>query len=141
VRVNSCTLFYFGTINALNLKIELMKLLILPIAACFFMLSCANSKEIETEVVETSAETMTDAVEKIRIVGHVRLTDAGCKIYIDALDNDGVKFKIYPENLDERFHKEGMYLKFYYDKTDTAVPADCDADMCASLSEVTPLRG
>ena len=125
-----------------------MKLLIIPIAACFLMLSCGNSKEIETEVVETATETteivtesVTDAVEKIRIVGHVRLTDAGCKVYIDALDNDGVKFKIYPENLDERFHKEGMYLKFYFDKTETAVPTDCGADMCATLSEVTPLRG
>ena len=133
-----------------------MKSLILPIATCLLMWSCGNSKDIEAEVVETATETIetvaedatetvtetvTDTVEKIRIVGHVRLTDKGCKVCIDALDNDGVKFKIYPENLDERFHKEGMYLKFYYDKTETAIPADCDADICATLSEVTPLRG
>lgn len=115
-----------------------MKLLLLPISICFMMLSCGNSKEMET-VVEDS-ETVTDVVEKIRIVGTVRITDTGCKLYIDAVENDGSTFKIYPENLDERFQKEGMYLKFYYDKTETEVPANCEVDMCATLTDVTPLR-
>tara|TARA_B100000809_G_C14774468_1_gene400634 strand:- start:49 stop:363 length:315 start_codon:yes stop_codon:yes gene_type:complete len=102
------------------------------------ILSCGTSKQIEAEVSET--DTVSDVVEKTRIVGTVRVTDIGCKLYIDASENDGSTFKIYPENLDEMFQKEGMHLKFYYDKSETAIPDDCNADMCATLSDVTPLR-
>lgn len=101
------------------------------------MLSCGNSKHATIEEV---SEVITESIEQIRIVGTVRISDTGCKVYIDAQENDGSTFKLYPENLDVRFQKEGMFLKFYYDKTATKLPENCEADISATLREVTPLR-
>ena len=114
-----------------------MKLLILPLSICFMMLSCGNSKNTTSD---SSTDLTTESVEKIRIVGTVRISDTGCKLHIDARENDGSTFNLYPENLDERFQVEGMYLKFYYTKTNTKLPENCKAEMSATLSEVTPLR-
>ncbi len=99
--------------------------------------SCGSSKTVaaENEPVE-----VTETAEAIRIVGTVHLSDTGCKLYIDARENDGTTFLLYPENLDPRFQVEGMYLKFYYAITHTELPENCKAQMSASLSEVTPLR-
>jgi hypothetical protein len=114
-----------------------MKLLILTVSICFMMVSCGSSKNAALEEV---SEVISETVEQIRIVGTVRLSDTGCKVYIDAKENDGSTFKLYPENLDANFQKEGMFLKFYYDKTTTELPENCEADMSATLREVTPLR-
>jgi len=122
-----------------------MKLLILPLSICFMMLSCGNGKNAtavnETQVeIEQVIDTTTESGERIRIVGTVHISDTGCKLYIDAKENDGSLFKLYPENLDSRFQVEGMFLKFYYDKTESELPTDCDAKISATLTDVTPLR-
>ena len=100
--------------------------------------SCGSSKPVAAENDPIAVTETAEAV--IRIVGTVHLSDTGCKLYIDARENDGTTFKLYPENLDPRFQVEGMYLKFYYTTTTTELPENCNAQMSASLSEVTPLR-
>lgn len=122
-----------------------MKLFFFLLTLLFLLLSCGNEKhatsknEVNTKN-EQSIETVEETAEKIRIVGTVRTAETGCKLYIDAKENDGTLFKLYPENLDLRFHKEGMFLKFYYTKTGNNSPTDCEVDMSATLSDVTPLR-
>jgi len=109
------------------------------------MLSCGNGKnatavnEAQVEI-EQVIDGTPESGEKIRIVGTVHVSEAGCKLYIDAKENDGSLFKLYPENLDPRFQVEGMFLKFYYDKTESELPTDCDAKISATLTDVTPLR-
>ncbi len=102
-------------------------------------MACGNSKEIEQveEEVETVVEEATEAT--MRTLGHVRLLDNDCELYIDAVGEDG-HFKIYPTNLDPRFKNEGMHLKFFYQPVDEVAHEDCDVDVVATLSEVTPLR-
>lgn len=134
-----------------------MKLLIFPLSICFMLLSCGNSKELTPmTVIDVTAEStendteevmgvtevseVTEEIEQIRIVGTVHVSESGCKLYIDARENNNSTFTIYPEDLDPRFQVEGMFLKFYYTKTETEIPAGCDLHMSAKLTDVTPLR-
>lgn len=112
-----------------------MKLLYL--ASMFLLFACGNTKEVSEKQTD-SADNNTST--NYRIVGTVHLSD-GCPYYIDAVEKDNKKVKMYPINLEEHMKKEGMRIKFDYDRSRAPQPAGCDAEMVVVLKDVTPLRG
>lgn len=68
------------------------------------------------------------------ISGTVHLTDDACKIYIDAeIAPDEIK-RFYPVNLDEKFRKEGMKIKFSYNLSRAMQPEGCYVDHVVSIN-------
>lgn len=115
-----------------------MKLIPFFVGLCM-LAACSNQKN--TNAVATASNTTTETTsENYRIIGVVHVSDTGCKLYIDAQEKDK-KVKMYPVNLDEKFQKEGMRLKFDYAASRAPLPDGCDAAQVVSVSDVTPMRG
>ena len=142
--------FFWNDLCLLLIKLEIMKTLFL-LSGFFLFFACGTQKEVATntmnetatdsvEVVEEVIEEATDTVnDNMRIVGTVHLSEKGCMVYIDAKLEDG-SVKMYPVNLDAKYKKEGMFIRFTYAMSRAMQPSDCDCDHVVSVSDVTPLR-
>ncbi len=73
-----------------------------------------------------------------KLIGVVR-NDAGCGYVIDVTQGDVMK-SYYPVNLDEKYKKDGMRLKFAWDKAPQEMTGDCSYLIPATISDVTPMR-
>ncbi len=114
---------------------------LLILSAMMMFISCGTKKQVATESNDTPGTTEA-VVEQNRIVGTVRVAKTGCKVFIEAQmskDKNDIML-MYPVNLDEKFHKEGMFIKFTYAESRAQQPEGCTADKVVSLSDVTPLR-
>ena len=111
------------------------------------LLACSTPKEIvvytdnvkpveSNEVVDNAATTTANTM---RVIGTVRTTERGCLAYIDAQTNSG-NAKMYPVNLDDRFKKEGMFIRFTYALSRGMQPRGCECNQVVSVSDVTRLR-
>lgn len=109
----------------------------------FGLISCGTKKNQTTETAESipPPPQTEEITNNYRIVGTVHVPEEGCPFYIDAQMKDKKIVKMYPVNLDERFRKEGMRLKFDFKRSRAPQPEGCDAEMTVSVVDVTPLRG
>lgn len=112
------------------------------ISVLLFSLGCANRKERiqEREAHENESSEVVDIVtEPVRIIGTVVAPIDQCPVLIDAQVGDKI-VKMYPVNLDEKFQKAGMKLKFSYTPSRAQQPENCDIDMVVVLSDVALMR-
>ncbi|MDB3887401.1 hypothetical protein N9344_00445 [bacterium] len=103
------------------------------------LVSCCNKKQAVTN----SNEEVEVNTANNRIIGTIRVSDDACKVYIDAQmseDKNDIK-KMYPVNIDEKFYKEGMFVRFSYALSRAKQPEGCNVDFVVSVSDLTPLRG
>lgn len=132
-----------------------MKFLVFAISM-MTIIACGNQKETaqEVEAVEAEIENAEDSstsepeedvdndveeTRNYRVVGIVHVSATDCPVYIEArLENETVS--MYPMNLDNRFKKEGMKIKFAYTLSRGAQPTSCDIDMVVALNDVTLMR-
>ena len=142
----SVRLLYFH-----QLKERIMRLI--PIIFSIVILaSCGGSKDVAdsgdnngsstdntTEVTNSDAEENAAPQENLAY-GTIHITDSGCKVYIDTKDGDR-EVKMYPVNLEDKFKKDGLRIKFGWDQSRAPQPAGCDANMVVSVKDVTPYRG
>ncbi len=73
-----------------------------------------------------------------RVIGIVHL-DEKCGIIIIAQVADR-ELNLLPNNLDEKFKKEGMKLKFFFLNSSMPIPNGCNAVARGDLKEVNAIR-
>jgi hypothetical protein len=115
---------------------------IMVISILLFSLGCANRKERiqEMEAHEgQTTEVVDNATVPERILGTVVAASESCPVLIDAQVAEKV-VKMYPVNLDEKFQKAGMKLKFSYTLSRAQQPENCDIDAVVVLSDVAVMR-
>jgi hypothetical protein len=115
----------------------------------FLLVACSTQKEItvNTESVNPTLSSATETVQDtlyannniMRVIGTVRTTENGCLTYIDAKTISG-NVTMYPVNLDDRFKKEGIFIRFTYTPSRAMQPKDCDCNQVVSVHDVTRLR-
>ena len=130
-----------------------MKLITIALSILIFA-SCGGKKEVASSTSSAEATTASastnagtssswDGVhdpENLRIIGTVRVDDSACKLWIDAQPQKDKHMKLYPINLDEKFKKDGMMIKFTYAVSRAPQPGGCDAQLVIKVEDVTPLR-
>lgn len=107
----------------------------------FLLAACGTSQNVETNTEGTST-TIEENVEQLkpqRIIGYVKL-DKVCDVYIDAEIEPGIKKRLYPINLDEKFKIDGILIKFDYNFSRAAAPGGCDCDYTISVHDVAIMR-
>ncbi len=115
---------------------------IIVLSVLFIATACGNQKETmqEKEAVESEIETVTEETsENYRVVGIVHTSETDCPIYIETRLKDST-VNMYPMNLEEKYKRDGMRLKFDYALSRGAQPENCDVDMVVSMSDVTLMR-
>lgn len=106
--------------------------------------SCANHKEkvneIESheELVKKTEDSLTTP-DNYRVIGLVHVSETECPLYIEAKLADKT-VNMYPMNLDEKYKREGMKIKFAYALSRGPQPENCELDMVVSLTDVTLMR-
>jgi len=124
-------------------KIRVMKYVVI-MSALLIGFSCANHKEkvneIESheELVNKEEDSITSP-ENYRVIGLVHVSETECPLYIEAKLTNGA-VNMYPMNLDEKYKREGMKIKFAYELSRGAQPENCELDMVVSVSDVTLMR-
>ena len=114
------------------------------LAACGNQKETIKDKEVVEEEVETVVEEEIETVveegnENYRVVGIVHISETECPIYIETKLKDST-VNMYPMNLEEKYKRDGMKLKFDYALSRGAQPVNCDVDMVVSMSDVTLMR-
>ncbi|MFT5822791.1 MAG: hypothetical protein ACI8ZM_004048 [Crocinitomix sp.] len=115
---------------------------IIVLSVLFLATACGNQKETmqEKEAIEQEIEPVTEVVnENYRVVGIVHISETDCPIYIETKLKDST-VNMYPMNLEEKYKRDGMKLKFDYALSRGAQPENCDIDMVVSMSDVTLMR-
>lgn len=115
---------------------------IMVIGILLFSFGCANRKERiqEREAHEGQTTEVLDNVNVTeRILGTVVAASESCPVLIDAQVGEKI-VKMYPVNLDEKFQKAGMKLKFSYTLSRAQQPENCDVDAVVVLSDVAVMR-
>lgn len=105
------------------------------------LMACSNSKETLSENEETDQTTkeVESAIENYRVIGIVHVSETDCPLLIETrLKDETVLF--YPLNLDEKFRREGMRIKFAYEASKGALPENCTQAIAVSLSDITLMR-
>ena len=128
------------------LQPKTMKALLIS-SVFFLLLACGTQKEVivntdsnsQIESNQAIDNTITNTSDTLRIIGTVRTTSKGCLVYIDAQTNSR-SIKMYPVNLDDRFKKEGMFIRFTYALSRGMQPKGCECNQIVSVSDVTRLR-
>lgn len=108
------------------------------------LVACGSTQNVESTSVGTTStiEEEVEQVEQIkphRIIGYVKL-DKACGVYIDAEIEQGVKKRLYPINLDDKFKIDGVLIKFNYNFSRAAAPGGCECDYTVSVHEVSIMR-
>ena len=109
-----------------------------------FAFSCANRKEkvneteSHEELIHKTEDTLTSP-ENYRVIGIVHVSETECPLYIEAKLVDK-SVNMYPMNLEEKYKREGMKIKFDYELSRGPQPENCELDMVVSLSDVTLMR-
>jgi hypothetical protein len=117
-------------------KIKIMRSLFF-LTAIIILTACANQKEIVNS--ENHGDQVVENVEDGFTVGMVRITDKGCFCYLEVNEN-GALLKMYPVNLDEKYKKEGIRLKFTYNVSRAMQPENCFVDKVVALENVVELK-
>lgn len=115
---------------------------IIVIGVLLLSMACANRKERiqEREAHNNESSEAVDIVtEPVRLIGTVVAATDQCPVLIDAQVDDKI-VKMYPVNLDEKFKKAGMKLKFSYTTSRAQQPENCDVDAVVILSDVAVMR-
>ncbi|NOQ71976.1 MAG: hypothetical protein GQ574_08240 [Crocinitomix sp.] len=115
---------------------------IIVLSVLFLAAACGNQKETmqEKEATEQEIETVTEeTTENYRVVGIVHVSETDCLLYIETKLKDST-VNMYPMNLDEKYMRDGMKLKFAYTLSRGAQPENCDIDMVVAMSDVTLMR-
>ncbi|MFN5147856.1 MAG: hypothetical protein ACK5EK_02515 [Flavobacteriia bacterium] len=113
-----------------------MKIFIMAFTAILFT-SCGIQKEVSGS--NSSATDAEQSTDDTMIVGIVRMNPKGCPLYLDANEN-GEAITMYPVNLDDKFKKDGIRLKFSYTPSRAMQPEDCNVTKVVALENVTQLR-
>lgn len=136
------------------MKLFIATLTALSLASCGSQKAVTGSKEVEksVEVVETAAEDIQENVEEMdttasqtrigdnyRIVGVIHVNDDPCGAYIEAQEKDGM-VKMYPVNLEDKYKKDGLRVKFDYTLSRAMQPAGCSVDKVIAVRDFTVLR-
>ena len=115
---------------------------IITLSVLFLALACGNQKEImqEKEAIEEEIEVVTEETNgNSRVVGVVHVSETECPLYIETRLKDSTA-NMYPMNLEEKYKKEGMRLKFNYALSRGQQPENCDIDFVVSMTDVTLMR-
>jgi hypothetical protein len=107
------------------------------LTAIILLTACTTQKEIANS--ENNGEHLSENVEDGFTVGIVRITDKGCYCYLEVNEN-GSLLKMYPVNLDEKYKKEGVRLKFTYNVSRAMQPENCFVDKVVAVNDVSELR-
>lgn len=110
-----------------------MKFVVISIIALGF-LSCTTPKKVTKENLLLEQEILAEE----RIIGIVHLNE-NCSALITAQVGDR-EVILYPNNLDDKFKKEGMKLKFFFLNSSMPIPKDCDAVARGDLKDVSAVR-
>ena len=105
---------------------------ILIISILFSLFACGNSKKATNDIPKMTAE-------NYRVIGVVHISETDCPLFI-SVEDQGKSFTLYPMNLEDKYKREGMKLKFSYAASKGAQPSNCNADIVVSISEVTLMR-
>ena len=117
-----------------TLKIKkAMKFIILAIIALGF-LSCTTPKTITQE----NPPMERDILAEERVIGIVHLNESCGALITAQVGNREVI--LYPNNLDEKFKKEGMKLKFFFLNSSMPIPNGCNAAVRGDLKDVNAVR-
>lgn len=105
------------------------------------LMACSNSKETLSgnEETDQTTEEVESVTENYRVIGIVHISETDCPLLIETrLKEETVLF--YPLNLDEKFRREGMKIKFAYETSKGSLPENCSEAVAVSLSDVTLMR-
>ena len=100
----------------------------------FVIFACTTSKNINYE----NRTNEKDVLNKERVIGIVHL-DEICGVIITAQVGSR-EVNLLPNNLDEKFKKEGMKLKFFFLNSSMPIPKGCIADARGDLRDVNAIR-
>ncbi len=110
-----------------------MKFIIVAISVLGFF-SCTTPKTITQE----NPTMERDILAEERVIGIVHLNET-CGALITAQVGDR-EVILYPNNLDEKFKKEGMKLKFFFLNSSMPIPNGCNAAARGDLKDVNAVR-
>lgn len=110
-----------------------MKFIIVAIIVTGF-LSCSTPKVIPQETPPMER----DILAEERVIGIVHLNES-CGAVITAQVGDR-EVILFPNNLDEKFKKEGMKLKFFFLNSSMPIPNGCNAVARGDLKDVNAVR-
>jgi hypothetical protein len=113
------------------MKIVFLALTLILVASCGTQKEAVQSNENSSNVEQTANDGM--------IVGIVRMNPKGCPLYLDANEN-GEEITMYPVNLDEKFKKDGIRIKFTYTPSRAMQPEECNVNKVVALDSVIQLR-
>ena len=102
----------------------------LIISIVLSLISCGTAKKNESELFATEGQ---------RIMGIVHIAKDNCPLYISC-NVESLDVNINPKNLEEKFQREGLRLKFSLTSTETAGKNDCNIDYNSDLIEVAAYR-
>jgi hypothetical protein len=100
----------------------------------FVIFACTTSKNISHE----NRTSVKDILNEERVIGIVHL-DEICGIIITAQVGSR-QVNLLPNNLDEKFKKEGMKLKFFFLNSSMPIPKGCIGDARGDLRDVNAIR-
>jgi hypothetical protein len=103
-------------------------------AALFVFFACTSSKNI-TQINQSSKKQIFTAE---RVTGIVHL-DENCGATITTKVGSK-EMNLIPNNLDEKFKKEGMKLKFFFVNYSMSVSKGCKAELRGDLKDVNAIR-
>ena len=103
-------------------------------AFLFGMISCSNSNK----AIDPMQNPQRDILAEERVIGIVHLNEP-CGIFITAQVGES-QLNLIPNNLDEKFKKEGMKLKFFFLNSSMPIPKGCDAVARGDLKDVNAVR-
>jgi hypothetical protein len=113
-----------------------MKIILLAITS-ILIASCGTQKAAvqSNDEGSNSEQVANDGM----VVGIVRINPKGCPLYLDANEN-GEAITMYPVNLDEKYKKDGIRIKFTYTPSRAMQPENCDVTKVVALDSVIQLR-
>lgn len=125
-----------GAVFTLYQKIYSMKITFLALTM-ILITSCGTQKEVVKS--GDGAANVEQIANDGMIVGIVRMNAKGCPLYLDANEN-GEAITMYPVNLDEKYKKDGIRLKFTYTPSRAMQPEECNVNKVVALDSVIQLR-
>ena len=110
-----------------------MKFIIVALSVLGFF-SCTTTKTIT----QKNSTMERDILAEERVIGIVHLNESCGALITAQVGNREVI--LYPNNLDEKFKKEGMKLKFFFLNSSMPIPKECNAVARGDLKDVNAIR-
>lgn len=123
-----------------------LSLIILISLSCSSYQELANSSEGESNDNAQMENSADDAVQsnndfhRTGVVGTVRLSDEGCKVYIEVIEENDAKLILFPINIEDQFKIDYAAIIFDYNLSRAPMPTGCLADYTVTVTNVQRIR-